>query len=122
MNKSDKIILIIVAFIILVPILFNEIKEYNLRKLKEEVLYISGVLENYSDELEEIDIYDGVIINDEKIKIRGSGKAYVEKDSVIVVVSYKGYCAVKIPSIDEVALSKSKCPDAEIVNGKIIEK
>jgi len=40
---------------------------------------------------------------------------------VIVILSYKGYCAVKMPAIEEVSLSKSKCQNLELINNEIVE-
>ena len=120
MNKKEKIVLIIIALLIMVPIVLNEIKEYNLRALKKETLKISEVLKNQFEEIAEIIIKENEEVKD-GIKTRGEGKAFVKGDNVTVILSYKGYCSVKIPGIDEVALSKSKCQTLKLINGEIVK-
>lgn len=117
MSTKEKIALIVIALILIIPIIINEIKEYNLRELKKETLEISGSLKNEYSEITEVDINKEV----EGIKTRGEGKAFVDGENVIVILSYKGYCSVKIPAIEEVSLSKSKCPNLKLINNKIIE-
>jgi len=53
-NKIDKIVLIIIGLILIIPIVLNEIKEYNLRELKKETLEISEALKNKYDEITQI--------------------------------------------------------------------
>ncbi len=113
---KNKIVLTIIALIVFIPILLREIKEYNLRKLKEETLKISEILKNSYSELTQINIEKKV----KNIKTRGIGKAFIDKDNVTVILSYKGYCSVKLPTLNEVALSKSKCQDLELINNAII--
>lgn len=121
MSKKEKIVLIIITLIVIIPIVVNEIKEYNLRELKKETLKISRVLENEYEEITQIDIKKGEEIK-EGIKTRGEGKAFVNGDNVTIILSYKGYCSVKVPGIEEVALSKSKCQNLELINGEIVSK
>lgn len=120
MKKAEKIILIIIITIAIIPIIINEINEYHLRKLKEETLKISESLKNEYPTLTEINIKSNKEIKD-GLKTRGDGKAFVEGEKVIVILSYKNYCSVKIPIINEVALSKSKCKNLTIKDGKIIQ-
>ena len=117
MSKKEKIALIVITLILIIPIVINEIKEYNLRELKKETLEISKVLKNEYSEITEIDINKEV----KGIKTRAEGKAFVDGEDVIVILSYKEYCSVKIPAIEEVSLSKSKCPNLKLVNNEIIE-
>jgi len=119
MNYKEKLILLIIILISLIPILLNEIKEYNLRKLKLETLKISEILKNEYDEITQININSNEIVKD-NIKTRGVGKAFVAGENVTVILSYKGYCSVKIPGIEEVALAKSKCQHLELINNIII--
>jgi len=119
-NKIDKIVLIIIGLILIIPIVLNEIKEYNLRELKKETLEISEALKNKYDEITQINIRKNEEILD-GITTRGEGKAFVSKENVIVILSYKGYCAVKMPAIEEVSLSKSKCQNLELINNEIVE-
>ena len=121
MRKVDKIILTIIALIVIIPIIINEVNEYNLRKLKEETLKISEFLKNESPTLTEINIKSNKEIKD-GLKTRGHGKAFVEGEKVIVILSYKKYCSVKTPLINEVALSKSKCKKLSIKDGILIEE
>lgn len=121
MRKKDFIIVIIIALIVFIPIIINEVNEYNLRKLKKEVLKISEVLENSSKNLKEIEINKELKISDKIYTTKGKGKAFIDDQGVIVVLSYKNYCAVKIPSINEVALSKSDCPDYQLIKGTIVK-
>lgn len=118
-NKIDKIILTVIALIVIVPITINEIKEYNLRSLKRETLKISEILKNESEEIVQIDIKKDEEIK-EGVKTRGKGKAFIDGKNVLVVLSYKGYCSVKIPGIDAVSLSKSKCQNLELIDDKIV--
>jgi len=115
---KNKIILLI-TLILFIPILLNEIKEYNLRKLKEETLEISKSLKNKYDVTTQINIRKNTEIID-NLKTRGEGKVFIEGENVTVILSYKGYCSVKIPGIDEVALSKSSCQNLELINNTII--
>lgn len=119
MNKKEKIVLLIIALIVIVPIVLNEIKEYNLRQLKKETLKISEVLKNEYEEITQIDIKKDEEIK-QGIKTRGEGKAFVKESNVTVILSYKGYCSVKVPGIEEVALSKSQCQNLQLIDGKII--
>lgn len=119
MSKTEKIIIIIIALIIIVPILLNEIKEYNLKELKKETLKISEVLKNEYTEITEINIKKNKEIKD-GIITRGDGIAFVEGESVTVILSYKGYCSVKLPGINEVVLSKSKCQNLKLIDGEIV--
>ena len=89
MTKIDKIILYIVSLIVLVPILLNEINEYNLRKLKEETLRISEALKNEYSVTTEINIEKNSKVKG--IKTRGHGKAFAYGDNVMVILSYKKY-------------------------------
>lgn len=116
---KNKIILIIIILLI-IPISFNEVRQYNLKKLKKETLEISEALVNFSQDKTQINIDKSIEINDQIYKTRGIGKAFVENDNVTVVLSYKGYCSVKVPGINEVALSKSKCQNLELLNNVII--
>lgn len=117
MNTKEKIVLIMIALILIIPIVINEIKEYNLRELKKETLEISKSLKNKYSKITEIDINKEI----KGIQTRGEGKAFIDGEDVIVILSYKGYCSVKIPAIEEVSLSKSKCPNLKLINGEIIE-
>ena len=119
-NKIEKIVLIIISLIVIVPILLNEIKEYNLRKLKEETLKISQVLKNEYDEITQITIESNEEIKD-GIKTRGEGFAFAKGEDVIVILSYKDYCSVKIPGIEAVSLSKSKCQNLKLIDNEIVE-
>ena len=121
MSKVDKVILFIIILIFSIPIILNEINEYNLRCLKRETLEISEILKNEYDEMTEITINKNENIK-EKIKTRGYGKAFVEGENVLVILSYKKYCSIKMPGISQVSLSKSKCRDLELKNGGIILK
>lgn len=106
--------------IAIIPIILNEINEYNLRKLKEETQKISEELKNEYPTLTEIKIKSNIEIK-KGLKTRGYGKAFVDGENVIVVLAYKNYCSVKLPIINEVALSKSKCQNLTIKDGKIIK-
>ena len=73
MSIKEKILLIIIALIIMIPIIISEIKEYNLRQLKKETLKISEILKNEYSEITEITINKEI----KGIKTRGEGKAFV---------------------------------------------
>jgi len=117
MSIKEKIVLIVIALILIIPIIINEIKEYNLRELKKETLEISKILKNNYNEITEVGINKEI----KGIKTRGEGKAFIDDEDVIVILSYKEYCSVKIPTLEEVSLSKSKCPNLKLINGEIIE-
>jgi len=119
MTKIDKIILIVISLIIFIPIILNEINEYNLRMLKEETLEISKTLKNEYAQITQINIEKNKEIKN-GLRTRGKGKAFVEGENVIVILSYKDYCSVKIEGIDEVSLSKSKCQNLELIDGEIV--
>lgn len=120
MIKTDKIILTIIFLILVIPIVLNEINEYNLRQLKEETLKISESLKNEYNEITQINIKKNIEIK-EGLKTRGEGKAFINGNNVTVILSYKNYCSVKVPGIEEVALSKSKCQNLELINNEIIK-
>lgn len=120
MIKKDKIILFIISLVIIVPILLNEIKEYNLKMLKKEAFEISELLKNSSSFITQVNINKKIIINDKIYKTRGIGKAFSNEEDVIVILSYGKYCAVKSFITNDVALSKSKCPSLELINNTII--
>lgn len=115
MKKKEIIFLIIIAFIIFIPIIANEVNEYNLRKLKKDVLNLSKTLETDSEVIKEI------TINKKNYNIKGNGKSFLSNKGVIVVLSYKKYCVVKAPAISEVSISKSICPNYELVKGTIMK-
>ena len=115
-NKITKIIICIMILSLASYITLNEINQYNLRKLKEETLEISKTLKNKYDELTQINIEKKI----EEIPTRGEGKAFVEGENVTVILSYKDYCSVKIPGIEDVSLSKTKCQNLELINGEIV--
>ena len=117
MSIKEKIILIVIALILILPIIINEIKEYNLRELKKETLEISEKLKNEYSEITEIDINKEI----KGIKTRGQGKAFIDGEDVIVILSYKEYCSVKIPGVEEVSLSKYECPNLKLINDEIDE-
>lgn len=121
MRKKDIIIIVIVALVVFTPIIINEINEYNLRKLKNEVLTLSKELDTSPKQVKKIKINKSLKINNKKYTTRGTGNAFIYDGGVMIVVSYKNYCAVKIPSINEVVLSKSVCPNYELVKGTIIK-
>jgi len=56
MSIKEKIVLIVIALILIIPIIINEIKEYNLRELKKETLEISKILKNNYNEITEVGI------------------------------------------------------------------
>lgn len=120
MSKKDKIVLIIIGTLIVLPILINEIKEYNLRSLKKEVYNISEALKNTSSGLTQMNINKTINIKGKEFKTRGKGEAFINKGQVTLIISYRGYCAVKLPIINDVALSKSKCPKIELIKGTVI--
>lgn len=117
MSTKEKIVLIMIVLILIIPIVINEIKEYNLRELKKETLEISQTLKNKYSKITEININKEI----KEIKTRGEGKAFIDGKDVIVILSYKGYCSVKIPGIEEVSLSESKCPNLKLINNEIVE-
>ena len=118
MSKGEKIVLIIIGLIVIVPILLNEIKEYNLKELKKETLEISEILKNEYDEITQVNISKDEVVK-AGVKTRGDGKAFVKGNSVTVILSYN--CSAKVPGIEEVALSKSKCQNLELINNEIIK-
>lgn len=120
MKIKEKGLILVVGLFIIIPIICNEVKEYNLRTLKEEVLNISEALENSSSTLKKFILKDKVLISDKKYSLRGNGYAFVDKDSTTVIVSYKGYCAVKYSFLEEVALAKTTCPKLEVLNNALI--
>lgn len=117
MKKIEKIILFIIFLIVFIPIIFNEIKEYNLRKLKEETLEISKNLKNNYDEITQIRIDSNKKNN---FKTRGTGKAFVNGDEVTVILSYKKYCSIIYPGLNQVALAKTRCPNLELIKNTVI--
>ena len=119
MNKKQKIFLIVLILIVIIPISMNEVKEYNLRRLKEETLKISEVLKNKYNKITQVNIISNEEVKD-GLKTRGEGKAFVAGDNVTVILSYKDYCSVKTPGIDEVALAKTKCQNLELIKNTII--
>ena len=42
-------------------------------------------------------------------------------ENVTVILSYKNYCSVKLPGIEEVALSKSRCQNLELIDNEIVK-
>ena len=86
-----------------------------------ETLKISEILKNEYNEPTQIIINKNQEIK-ENIKTRGEGKAFIDGENVLVILSYKKYCSVKIPGISEVSLSKSKCQNLDLKNGKILKK
>lgn len=119
MKKIEKIILVIIFLIIITPIALNEINEYNLRKLKDETLEISKKLKNKYDKITQTNIESNKTIID-NIKTRGNGKAFVNGNDVTVILSYKDYCSVIYPGLNEVALAKTRCPNLELIKNTII--
>lgn len=120
MKKKDKILILIIGILIIVPIVYNEIKEYNLRTLKEEVLNISKALENSSNSLVKVPLKDKIVLDGKEYNLRGSGYGYKDKDTTTVIVSYRGYCAIKYSFLEEVALAKTACPQLEVLNNVLI--
>jgi len=118
MNRITKIIIFMMIFLFTMYILLNEINEYNLRKLKEETLKISQILQNKYDTLTQININSDEEI--EGITTRGVGKAFIDGQNATVILSYNDYCSVKIPGIEEVSLSKTKCHNLELIKNVII--
>lgn len=119
MTNIEKLILVIISLLVIIPIVLNETKEYTLRKLKEETLKISEALKNDYNQITQINIFKNKEIK-KGLKTRGEGKAFVDGENVVVILSYKKYCSVKIPGIEEVSLSKSKCQNLELIDGRIL--
>ena len=118
MQKQDRIILIGILLVIIVPIVINY---YFLRKklsLIKDVENIVNILESIDlpEKTEEIIIDDGYTLNNKKYKVKGHGQIFLDKD-YSVFLSRDGMCALKLAYEKEVMFQKEECPKYRLEDG-----
>lgn len=119
MSKKDRLILLVIIVIALVPIIINEIRIRPKINLINDVNKIINNIEKYSNDnnyFEEVVIDNGYTINNHKFKVKGSGIIFIEKDSSIFL-NRNGMCVMKLPYNSKVMIQDEECPLYRMLNG-----
>lgn len=124
MNIKSRIILVVIAVALLIPIGINEVKLRPKLKLINDVKNILENIEGYNSQenILEILIVDEYKIDGKTYKVKGNGVIFLE-DSPSVMLSRNDMCAMKLPYSDEIMFQEEECPKYRLVNGeKVIVK
>lgn len=118
-KSSDRIVILIILLIVVVPIFIHQIKLLNESRMKRTVTEIAKLLKKKdNDEIVKYNINADFFKKNKIDKIKGSGIAFVDTDdSVIVIFGYKDKCAIKFSFDDKVYLQNKKCDNFELLKG-----
>ena len=119
MKRKDKIIVIIIFLVLIIPIIINEI---NIRPKLKLIDDVEKILLNYSkidksnDSPYEVIINNGYKIDNKYTEVEGTGVIFVDKD-VSVMLSRNNMCAMKLPYQDKIMFQNESCPQYKMFNG-----
>ena len=120
MSKREKILIIIVLLVAIIPIVINEIKIRPKLNLINDVKKILKNIDTYkfSDEdlSEEYIIENGYTIDGKDYKVNGYGVIFIDKNNS-VFLNRNGMCAMKLPYSEEVMIQYEECPVYRMFNG-----
>ena len=118
MKKQDKIILIGIILIVIIPIIINYYslrKKLSLIKDVEEIVNIVKKLD-LPETTEEIVINNGYTLNNKEYEVKGHGQIFLDKDYSIFL-SRNGMCALKLAYDEKVMFQNEECPTYRLENG-----
>lgn len=120
MSKREKILILIVLLVAIIPIIINEIKIRPKLNLINDVKKILKNIDTYKDSDEEISkeylIDNGYTIDGKNYKVNGHGVIFIDKNSS-VFLNRNGMCAMKLPYSEEVMIQYEECPVYRMFNG-----
>ncbi|MDD2377390.1 MAG: hypothetical protein PHD10_01045 [Bacilli bacterium] len=127
-KTSDKIIIAIVAIVVIIPIIINQVKLETNKKIDKTVNKIVALVNedkiNNNYEIIEYVVDNGLKLGNKTINsdVVGKGVVFVDIDgSITVVLEYKDKCAIKHAFTDIVAIKDEKCPVFKLINGAKME-
>lgn len=120
MSKKEKILILIVFTVAVIPIVINEI---NIRPKLNLINDVKKILKNIDDyELtedgiaEEYIIDNGYAIHDTEYDVKGTGVIFIDKSNS-VFLNRDGMCAMKVPYSDDIMIQYEECPVYRMFNG-----
>lgn len=120
MSKRDKILIMIVILVAIIPIIINEIKIRPKLNLINDVKKILRNIDNYKFSDEELSkeyiIDNGYTIDGKDYKVNGNGVIFIDKSNS-VFLNRNGMCAMKLPYSEEVMIQYEECPVYRMFNG-----
>ncbi|MGE5455887.1 MAG: hypothetical protein ACM3O4_02105 [Ignavibacteriales bacterium] len=118
-KSSDRIVILVILLIVVVPIFIHQMKLLNESRMKKTVTEIAKVIgKNDKNEVVKYDINNEFFKKNKIDGIKGTGIAFVDTDdSVTVIFGYKDRCAIKFSFDDKVYLQNKKCDNFELLKG-----
>jgi hypothetical protein len=120
MSKKEKVLILIVFIVAVVPIVINEIKIRPKLNLINDVRKILKNMDNYelNDDgvAEEYIIDNGYTIHGDKYDVKGTGVIFLDKSNS-VFLNRNGMCAMKVPYSEDIMIQYEECPVYRMFNG-----